>query len=233
MTERYIYLCLWSLVATFFMSKNMRKSTRFVKDLIHKVNATGCLYALSDLIQIIELNVFYKNFSRAEKIVRFDTPNGRKLIEVVLTYEEIGEIARYFLLWAGLPKKVCRGSILFGLRYFPGEISVPIILEIIQKYGDELTNSNPISDEVMELVMSLTNSFFLYRNFDDEWARGLLTEMNPIPFLEKYTDCVDVDFPENDLASYAKGLMEDFTHILEGYIYNQETNELQPPTNHI
>ena len=211
----------------------MRKSTRFVKDLIQKVNATGCQYALSDLIQIIEVNVFYKNFSRVEKIVRFDTPNGRKLIEVVLTYEEIGEIARYFLLWAGLPKKVCRGSILFGLRYFPGEISVPIILEIIQKYGDELTNSNPISDEVMELVMSLTNSFFLYRNFDDEWARGLLTEMNPIPFLEKYTDCVDVDFPENDLASYAKGLMEDFTHILEGYIYNQETNELQPPTNHI
>ena len=211
----------------------MRKSTRFVKDLIQKVNATGCQYALSDLIQIIEVNVFYKNFSRVEKIVRFDTPNGRKLIEVVLTYEEIGEIARYFLLWAGLPKKVCRGSILFGLRYFPGEISVPIILEIIQKYGDELTNSNPISDEVMELVMSLTNSFFLYRNFDDEWARGLLTEMNPIPFLEKYTDCVDVDFPENDLASYAKGLMEDFTHILEGYIYNQETNELQPPTTHI
>ena len=211
----------------------MRKSTRFVKDLIQKVNATGCQYALSDLIQIIEVNVFYKNFSRVEKIVRFDTPNGRKLIEVVLTYEEIGEIARYFLLWAGLPKKVCRGSILFGLRYFPGEISVPIILEIIQKYGDELTNSNPISDEVMELVMSLTNSFFLYRNFDDEWARGLLTEMNPIPFLEKYTDCVDVDFPENDLASYAKGLIEDFTHILEGYIYNQETNELQPPTTHI
>jgi hypothetical protein len=212
------------------MYKAMTQSSEFLEQLIRKVDLTGCNDALCDISLIVELNTFFRSFSMEDKIERFNPNNRayeRKLIEIILTKEEIAEIAEYFLRWAGLPKKVIREQILGILRYFPGEIGALVILEIIQKYGDELTYSGSMSSEIKSAIRSLTDTFFWNRDFDDAKARELLTEMNPIPFLEKYIDFPDDD--ENEIASNARELLDSFTQILNGYTFDIETNELHPP----
>ncbi len=214
----------------FLNVKEMTQSSEFLEQLIRKVDLTGCNDALCDISLIVELNTFFRSFSIEDKIERFN-PNDRsykrKLIEIILTKEEIAEIGEYFLQWAKLPKKVVRQQILSILRNFLGEIGASVILEIIQKYGNEFTYSGSMSSEIESAISSLADAFFWNRDFDDVKARELLTEMNPIPFLEKYIDFPDDD--ENEIASSARFLLESFTQILDGYIFNIETNELHPP----
>ena len=205
----------------------MAQSSKTVEELIREVDSTGNNDALIDIINIIELNTFFRNYSIEEKIARFNAIYDREKIEVILTNDEIDEIARYFLLWSEFPKKVDRSQILWGLRYFPGGIGAKVILEIIQKYGDDLNYSGSQSNEISGVLKALTDAFFWNRDFDEIKARYLLTKMNPIPFLKKY-----IDFPDdeiNEISSYAGELLDSFTQILDGYTFNIETNELSPP----
>lgn len=208
------------------MKRNKNYPSEFLRELITNVGSTGCNHALIDIINIIELNVQFKNFSIEEKNERFGSLSSysQEKIEIILTKEEIKDLGKYFLCWAGLPDKVSRDQILWGLRHFSGEVGAPVILEIIQKYGNELTYQRPMFNEIIAVLMSLSDSFFWHRDFDDAKAVEFLTKMNPTPFLEKY-----IDFPDDDIASYANDLLQDFTKILSGYIYENETGQLYPP----
>jgi hypothetical protein len=205
----------------------MAQSSKTVEEFIREVDSTGNKDALIDIINIIELNTFFRNYSIEEKIARFNAIYDREKIEVILTNDEIDEIAGYFLLWAEFPETFDRAQILWGLRYFPGGIGAKVILEIIQKYGDDLNYSGSQANEISGTLKSLTDAFFWNRDFDEIKARDLLTKMNPIPFLKKY-----IDFPDdeiNEIASYAGELLDSFTQILNGYTFDVETNELHPP----
>lgn len=207
----------------------MAQSSKFVQELINKVDLEGFNNALSDIIQIIELNsCIFINCSIEVKIEKFglDFPYYRKLAEIILTRKDILELGDYFLLWAGTPDKIKRIGILSGLKYFPGSIGVPIILEIIQKYGEELTYSNLTNNEIEVALYTLGELFSIYRNrdFDAIQAREFLTEKNPLTFLEKHINFPNDD--ENGIAVYAKELLEDFSKILNGYSFRDESNEL-------
>jgi hypothetical protein len=193
----------------------MPQSSEFVENLIHKVNSTGCNNALCGLIDIIELNTFFKKYSIEGKKKRFGfrTSYELELVEVILSKEEIAEIAGHFLEWAGLPKKVSRIQILCGLQYFPGEIGAKVTFSIIQKYGEELTHLGFLKSEILEAFRAICNAFGRNQDFDEVRAVELLTEMNPLPFIERYIDFPNDD--DNEIASHAKELLEHFTKILD------------------
>jgi len=200
----------------------MSQPSKTVEELIRKVDSTGSNDALIDIIDIVELNTFFRNYSIEEKISRFNTIYKRNKIEVILTNGEINEISEYFLLWAEFPETVDRAQILWGLRYFPGGIGAKVILEIIQKYEDELNYSGSQANEISGALKSLTDAFFWNRDFDEIKARELLTKMNPIPFLKKY-----IDFPDdeiNEISSYAGELLDSFTKLINGYSFDNVEN---------